>query len=249
MKHYFIPDTQIKPGVPTEQLAWVGHDILARRPDKIIHIGDHWDFPSLSSYDKGKASMEGRRLKADLEVANEAFRLITEPTRRYNARCKPENRYEPEWHLTLGNHENRLLRAAESDPALADTLTLDLLDTEGWTIHGFLVPVNLDGVIYSHYFYAPMNGRPYGGQVATRLKTIGHSFSQGHQQTLDYAIRFVGGKAHHGLVAGAFYQHDEDYKGPQGNAHWRGVIVKHEVEDGHYDPMFLSLDYLRREYG
>jgi hypothetical protein len=70
----------------------------------------------------------------------------------------------------------------------------------------------------------------------------------GHQQTLDYAIRFVAGGSQHGLIAGACYLHDEDYKGPQGNAHWRGVIVKHQVEDGSYDPMFVSLDYLCRRY-
>jgi hypothetical protein len=93
-----------------------------------------------------------------------------------------------------------------------------------------------------------MSGRPLGGAAAGRLKQIGHTFTMGHQQTLDYAIRFVAGRSHHGLIAGACYLHDEDYKGPQGNAHWRGLIVKHQVEDGSYDPMFVSLDYLCRRY-
>ena len=94
-----------------------------------------------------------------------------------------------------------------------------------------------------------MTGKPYGGQnIETRLKTIGHTFSMGHQQTLMYGLRFVAGKSQHGLVAGACYLHDEDYKGPQGNAHWRGIIVKHQVKDGSYDPMFISLDYLCRRY-
>jgi hypothetical protein len=70
----------------------------------------------------------------------------------------------------------------------------------------------------------------------------------GHQQTLDYAIRFVKGESQHGLVAGACYLHDEDYKGYQGNAHWRGIVVCHEVREGSYDPMFVSLDYLCRRY-
>ena len=34
----------------------------------------------------------------------------------------------------------------------------------------------------------------------------------GHQQLLDYAIRFVRGRSQHGLIAGACYLHDEDYK-------------------------------------
>ena len=89
---------------------------------------------------------------------------------------------------------------------------------------------------------------PYGGNVETRLKTVGHSFTMGHQQTLMYGLRFVAGQSQHGLVAGACYLHDEDYKGPQGNAHWRGIVIKHEVRDGSYDPMFVSLDYLCRRY-
>ena len=100
----------------------------------------------------------------------------------------------------------------------------------------------------SHYFYNPMTGKPLGGTVDARLKTIGHSFTMGHQQTLAYSLRFVAGKSQHGLVAGACYLHDEDYKGPQGNAHFRGIIVKYEVESGAYCPMFISLDYLCRRY-
>ena len=42
--------------------------------------------------------------------------------------------------------------------------------------------------------------------------------------------------------------HDESYKGPQGNDHWRGVVVKNEVVDGEYDIMKISLDYLLRKY-
>ena len=106
----------------------------------------------------------------------------------------------------------------------------------------------LDGVAYAHFFYNPMTGKPFGGNVESRLKTIGHTFTMGHQQTLMYGLRFVAGKSQHGLIAGSCYLHDEDYKGPQGNSHWRGIIVKHEVRDGSYDPMFVSLDYLCRRY-
>jgi hypothetical protein len=51
-----------------------------------------------------------------------------------------------------------------------------------------------------------------------------------------------------GLIVGSYYQHDEDYKGPQGNHHWRGIIVKHEVRDGNYDMMEVSMDFLRERY-
>jgi hypothetical protein len=127
-------------------------------------------------------------------------------------------------------------------------LTDDLMLSPGWDVSEFLQVVDIDGVAYSHYFANPMTGRPYGGMVATRLKNIGHSFTMGHQQTYDHAVRYVRGKPQIGLVAGAFYLHDEDYIGFQGNDHFRGIIVKHQVEDGAYDIMQVSIDYLCRRY-
>ena len=246
--HLVIPDTQIKPGVPTDHLRWICQYIVDRQPDVVILLGDHWDMPSLSSYDKGKKQFEGRRYEDDVRAGNEAIKLLTNPTKEYNRRRKPANQYHPRWVFLYGNHEARILRAIEENAVLEGKVDLNDLDTSGWETHDFLEVVWIDGIAYSHYFYNPMTTRPYGGQAATRIKTIGHSFTMGHQQTLDYTIRFVGGKSQHGLVAGACYIHDEEYKGPQGNAHWRGIVVKHDVHDGQYNPMFVDLDYLCRRY-
>ena len=255
--HIMIPDTQIRPGVPLDQLEWIGQyivDEFAQKPSvKIMHIGDHADMPSLSTWDYGKREMEGRRYREDIEAANKGFDVLNKPLRDYNLKRALSHRakWEPEKHIFLGNHENRIVRATSLDAKLDGTISVDDLNYKehGWNVHNFLAPVNIDGVIYSHYFYSPMTGKPYGGtSIDTRLKNIGHTFTMGHQQTLMYGLRFVDGKSQHGLVAGACYLHDEDYKGPQGNAHWRGIIVKHEVYDGSYDPMFVSLNYLCRRY-
>lgn len=254
--HIFIPDTQAKPGVPTDHLGWIGHFIVEEYHNKnikIVHAGDHADMPSLSMYDKGTKRMEGRRYQDDIDSANEAWRILNQPLYDYNVgRKKSKHKvWDPERHITLGNHEDRINRAINANSQLEGMLGLHLLDYErsGWQVHGYQKVINLEGVRYSHFFYNPMTGKPYGGQnIETRLKTIGHSFSQGHQQTLMYGLRFVDGASQHGLVAGACYLHNEDYKGPQGNAHWRGIIVKHQVKDGSYDPMFVSLDYLCRRY-
>jgi len=205
--------------------------------------------PSLSLWDKGK-SMEGRRYLADVEAGNEGFALLCAPLEQLQDRQRrfKERIYRPRLVKLRGNHEDRIRRAANDDPKLDGTIGLHHLDTRGWEVVDFLVPITIDGIVYAHYFYNPMSGRPYGGNATTRLKTIGHSFTMGHQQTLDYAVRFVAGKAQHALIAGACYLHDEDYKGPQGNSHWRGVIVCHEVADGSYDPMFVSMEYLCRRY-
>src|SRR5688572_4052204 len=86
--HIVIPDVQAKPGTPTDHLDWIGRYIVeqfaGRDNVRIIHLGDHWDMPSLSSYDKGRKAMEGRRYVADIQAGNEAFAVLDEPLRAYN---------------------------------------------------------------------------------------------------------------------------------------------------------------------
>ena len=189
--------------------------------------------------------MEGRRYAEDIEKGNADFALLDGPIRRHKT-------YNPRKVFLLGNHEFRIQRAIEDNAQLEGTIGYDHLETPGWEVHDFLKPVFIDGVGYAHYWANPMSGRPYGGMIESRLKTIGHSFTMGHQQTLLTGIRFVHGpdgpRQQRGLVAGACYLHDEDYKGHQGNAHWRGVLMKHEVRDGAYDLMEVSLDFLCRKY-
>jgi hypothetical protein len=255
--HFVIPDTQCKPGAPTDHLGWVGQylvDQCADRDCAVIHLGDHADMPSLSRFDKGRRSAENRRVGLDLDAANEGWAILNEPLVRFNKtrrRSRTKSEWWPERYITLGNHEYHIERACEEDPSLEGILSLDGLDyaRTGWDVVPYLRPLQLDGVTYAHFFYNPLTGRAYGGQnIDTRLKTIGYSFTMGHQQTLMYGLRFVGGRSQHGLVAGACYLHDEAYKGPQGNAHWRGIIVCHEVEQGSYSPMFVSLNYLCKRY-
>ena len=253
--HILIPDTQAKDDVPTDHLDWIGRYIVEEfhdEPVKIIHIGDHADMPALSMYDKGKKSMEGRRVKADIEAANEAWRILNQPLYDFNEhrRKTKHAQWSPERFITIGNHEDRITRATENDAQIDGLFSIDDLDyaRSGWEVIPFKVVKWLDGVAYSHFFYNPMTGQPYGGNIETRLKNVGHSFSMGHQQTLLYGMRYVADKSQHGLVAGACYLHDEGYKGPQGNNHWRGIIVKHQVTEGQYDPMMVSLDYLCRRY-
>lgn len=245
-KHCVIPDVQAKQGVALEHLKWAGQYIAEKRPDVIICIGDFADMASLSSYDRGKASAENKRYKYDIDAAHQAMELLMTP-------IVNEQGYTPQLHLTLGNHENRIVRFADDTPAMDGAISVKDLGYEawGWEVHPFLQPVEVDGISYCHYFYNPNTGKPYGGaNLDTRLKTIGMSFTMGHQQGLSVAIRdLANGKRHRGLVAGSFYQHAEDYKGPQGNGHWHGLIMKHEVCDGNYDLMEVSLNYLRKRYG
>lgn len=252
MTHVWIPDTQVKPGVRTDHLEWAGryvadHLITKRRPVRIIHSGDHWDFPSLSSYDRGKSGlMEGRRIRRDIDAGNAGFVRLDDPI----AEAAANSDSFVDKVLLRGNHEDRLTRALEADATLDGLVSFADLDSRDWQVVPYLKPITFEGVAYAHYFYNPMSGKPYGGQsMDTRLKTLGFSFVMGHQQTFMYGERYLtNGQVHHGLVAGAFYLHDEDYLGPQGNMQWRGIVVLHEVADGKYDIMKVSLEYLCQRY-
>ena len=116
-------------------------------------------------------------------------------------------------------------------------------------MHSFLSPVDIDGILYAHYFYNPMSGRPYGGAIQNKLNNIKTSFTMGHQQGLQIATSTNnGGTKAWGLVAGSFYQHYEDYIGPQGNDHWRGIVMKHNVHEGDYSPCIVNMNYLMKKY-
>ena len=253
-EHLILPDTQVKAGVPIDHLGWIGQYIVDQKPDVIVHIGDHWDFPSLSSYDFGKKAAEGRRVLKDFEAGCAAWDKLWKPLEKYNARMRDQKgkQYKPDRHFTEGNHEERVDRAHSMDAKIDGLIpsVRHYVEKSGVKFHKFLKICEIDGVCYSHYFYNSKTGRPIGGEnLLTRLNKLGFSFTMGHQQGYSSCIKELNnGKIIRGLVAGSCYLHDEDYIGPQGNGHWRGLIYKHEVFDGNYDLMEVSLDYLCRRY-
>lgn len=244
--HMVIPDVQAKPDVKHEHLRWIANYALEKRPDVIIQIGDWADMPSLSLYEKGKRFYEGRRYTKDIDAANFSLNLFEETIEDYN-RSNPDSRFEPRKVITLGNHEHRIERATELDAALHGKLKLDDLDFErrGWEVHDFLKVVKIDGIEYSHYFISGNMGRPVS-TAAALLRSRNGSATMGHVQNCDLAIHKQ--TQHMALFAGICYTHDETYLSPQGNATRRQIVMKHEVADGKYDPMFVSLRYLEKRY-
>jgi hypothetical protein len=251
-KHLVIPDVQAKPGIDFGYLTKIGKYIVEKKPDTVVCLGDFADMPSLSSYDVGKKSFEGKRYIKDIEASHAAMRALLQPLTEFNIRAKKnkEKQYRPRMVLTLGNHENRINRAVNNDAKLEGVLSVDDLKyaSYGWDVVPFLDVVVLDGVAYSHYFTTGLMGRPVTTASACLSKKH-MSCIQGHQQGLQIA---TGYKADGGLItsviAGSCYEHDEDYMGPQGNKHWRGFLMLHDVHDGEFDLMPVSLKYINKKY-
>ncbi len=242
-KHLIIPDCQVKPNVDISYLEWVGNYIETKRPDVIVCIGDFADMYSLNKYDAGTKSYEGSRYKDDLASAHEGMNLLTKPFRK-------KGKYKPRMVLTLGNHEDRITRVANSDPKLSGTIQMSDLQYEdfGWEVVPYLVPIVIDGIAYAHYFTSGVMGRPVPN--AKQLVIKKHmSATMGHVQNWEIhrEVR-ADGRAVIGLFSGSCYLHNEDYLGPQGNTYDRGIWVKHEVSEGSYHPLYVSLPYLASKY-
>ena len=252
MKIMVLPDTQAKPGVPNEHLMWAGKHAADKKPDIIVHIGDHFDMPSLSSYDKGKKSFEGRRYKEDIKAGQESMRMFMQPIWDEQARQVQNKKkvWQPRLVFTLGNHEHRIMRAVECQAELEGLMSYDDLGLEemGWEVHGFLEVVIIEGIAFSHYFTSGVMGRPVPN-ARLMLQKKGMSCIMGHVQLRDIAYAYrADGKQMTGLFVGTFYDHKEDYLGPQGNVGKHGVYLLHNVADGEFDECYIPIGYLKEKY-
>ena len=238
-KHLVIPDCQVKPGVPIKHLEWVGRYIAEKKPNVVVQIGDFADMESLSSYDTGKKCFEGRRYRKDIDATKRALDVL----QRGMGRFTPEKQI-----LTLGNHEDRITRAIEADPKLEGTISLKDLQYEkfGFQVVPYLKPIKVDGVYYCHYFTSGPLERPCTS-AASILSKHHSSCIAGHRQGRDIAYgKRADGKPITAIIAGSFYLHNEAYL--RNNHYWRGIYMLHEVKDGCFDEMAVSIDYLKRKY-
>ena len=66
--YLLIPDQHAHPDFNNNRADWLGKFILDRKPDVVVNMGDAADMPSLSAYDKGKASFHGMNYQRDIEA-------------------------------------------------------------------------------------------------------------------------------------------------------------------------------------
>lgn len=253
--HLFIPDRQVKPGCSNDVDRAIGNYIIKHRPDVIINIGDHADMESLSSYDVGKASAEGKRYEKDIGASIYAHECMFKPLwdLQKQQQKNKEKVYRPETHICYGNHENRIIRAVDDDPRLGGWMCLEDLQYARFYdyVHPFLEKFIVDGVTYKHYSWKKIPSKAIGGEMIARtiLKHEMTSISVGHTPEFSYHEAWRGdGKKIQALVAGACFTHDEPYAGERNRIYWRGIVHKYDVKDGVFDFEKISLDRLLRDY-
>lgn len=191
--------------------------------------------------------MEGARYVDDLKSGEVAFNKLCLPIEKKIAKS---NTWNPRKIFLQGNHEERADRVSTNSPKWEGFVSArNNCRVRDFEWHDFLERVEVDGIVYSHYFQNTHSGRAIGGTIDNRLNKIGQSFVQGHEQGFRYGCRIMGnGKTYHGLVAGSCYLQEEDYRGNQGQKHWRGIVILNDVKNGNFDIMGLSLSYLCHKY-
>lgn len=249
--HLVIPDQHAHPDHSNERADWLSRLIIDLQPDVVVNIGDAADMASLSSYDKGKRSFHGRSYRRDIDSHLDFQSRIWEPVKARKKRL-------PYRVVLEGNHEHRIEKALDLSPELEGTLGFkdydfdryydDVVRYEGST-PGI---IEIDGIQYAHYFVSGVMGRPIGGlHPATSLIQKGlTSCTAGHLHLADWSTHTTAnGRKLMGAVVGVYQDYDAEWAGNVNKLWWRGVFVAHGVENGVYDPEFISLDRLKQAYG
>ena len=252
--HLVVPDPHAHPDFHNDRAIWLSKLIRDVKPDVVINLGDAADLASLSLFDKGKASFYGRSYEKDINAHLDFTDKMWHHVRKAKKRM-------PRKIVLEGNHEHRIKKAIDQQPEIAghkygmsfsdlefDRHYDDVVEYEGQTPG----VINVDGINYAHFFISGVMGRPIGGEHHAHSLIAKNYVSStcGHSHTVDTAWRKDGsGRTIQGLVAGVYQDYQSPWAGRVNDKWWSGVVVKRNVENGSYDPQFISMDSIKKEYG
>lgn len=243
------------PSVPNDRYSWLGDFLYDLKPDMVVDLGDGADMRSLNTFDtRYPQAIVSQSYQADIDHYNDAME-------RMRWKFRHHKRKRPTYIGFEGNHENRIKKAISHDPRLEGQrygISFGHLQTGYWfdEYHEYTnsapALASYDGIIYGHYvasgnFGTAMATKHHGYSLVEKLAS---SATVGHTHKFSY---FYKGDARpsplHGLVVGCFKGAEEGWAG-QANQEWRkGLVVKREVANGHYDMEWVSLERLKKAYG
>ena len=244
-----------KPEVSNERYNWLGDFIEDIKPDYVVDLGDGADMASLNSYDtKYPKAIMAQSYEADINAYNDAQSRVWD---RYSLNKKKR----PYRFGLCGNHDERLNKAIALDPRLEGSkygISFSHLQTDHWFDE--YVPyensapgiIDIDGVSYSHYFGSGNYGTAMSGlhHAYSLLQHRHHSSTCGHSHKRGiYFKDSAHPKSIIGLVVGCYKGKAEAWAGQSNFDWWSGVVVKRGIDNGVYEPQFVSMKALEKAYG
>lgn len=243
------------PDVDNKRFDYLGNFLYDLKPDVVVDLGDFDDLKSLNTYDtRYPQAIVSQSYQADIEHGQEARDRLWHKFRHSKKRMPFRVGFE-------GNHEHRIKKAIGHDPRIEGQkygVSFSHLQTDYWydEYHEYenSAPKVVDycGVSYAHYFSSGNFGSAISGvhHAYTLLQHRNHSSTCGHSHKRSLYFK---DSAHPqgiiGLVAGCFKGDNETWAGQSNQEWWKGVVVKREVENGMYEPEFVSLKRLEKMYG
>jgi hypothetical protein len=252
--HLVFSCAHADPSASNDRFDWLGKFIYDLKPDLVLDLGDGPDMKSLNSYDKGKAkAIVAQSYEEDINVYNDSQERLRHQFRHHK-------RGKPTWIGFEGNHEHRIKTALTYDPRLEGSkygISFSHLQTNHWfkEYHEYSNSApsvaTYDGVDYAHFFAPGNSGRAIAGthHAYGLVQARGVSSTCGHSHLR--SVYFKDGPRSPGtagLVVGCYKGKEESWAGQGNKQWWKGVVVKREVADGMYEPQFVSMETLRKEY-
>ena len=240
------------PEVNNERFDTLGSYIFDTKPDIVIDLGDGADMRSLNSYDTNYPKViVSQSYEQDVDVYNDS-------QERLRSRFKRAKKKRPFWVGMEGNHEHRIKKAVAKEPRLEGSkygISFSHLQTDKWfdEYHEYQYSApsiaTYCGVDFAHYFGSGNSGSATSGihHAYTVINNRHRSSVCGHSHKRDLYFKDAPGSI--GLVVGCFKGKAEGWAGQSNNEWWNGVVLLRDVDNGRFEPQFISLKMLEREYG
>lgn len=241
----------VEPEIKNDRFGWLGKLLYDLRPDYVVDLGDGPDMRSLNSFDTSKPnSVVTQSYEKDIDAYNDAQERLRWPFKKNKVK-------RPAFYGFEGNHEHRIKRAVEVDPRVEGNrfgLSFNHLNTSKWFDeyweyeNGAPAIHNYDGIDYAHYISSGNYGTAMSGEhhAYNLLKKRMGSVSVGHSHLRN--IYFRDDAKAIGAVLGCMKGGPESWAGQANDAWWSGVLIKRQLEDGYYEPQWVSLKTLEKEY-
>lgn len=244
------------PVASNDRFSRLGNLIYDVKPDYCIDLGDGADLRSLNSFDGTKPNaVVAESYERDIES-------YLDSQMRLRHLFKKHKRRLPKWYGFEGNHETRIKRALSYDPRIEGSkygISFKHLETDRWfnEYHEYENSApsigTYDGIDFAHYFNTGNSPTAASGihhaysllQKRHRSSVCGHS----HFRNIHFSDGMGQGKGLIGMVVGCMKGRDESWAGQGQKGWWKGAVILRNVEDGYFEPEFVSQQQMVEAYG